>query len=352
MSKRRAIDAINLKKVDKIPFSENMYHYDYIEEVTGIDPFKKPVAAYRDFYKFFDMDLIIEIPDSKTKTIKFSDDESVKESNGTKFTKWGIEGSKWDLKHGRFKNISDLLDYDPLKDKASKILSKEHTLESLNRRIENQEIMGSDALVTGVYYTTLFMFPLLLFGWELFLIYAMEQKKDFLEKIKAFTEISLRNIQMWLDSGSEVFLCHDDIALTRGLVFPKEWYSEYIFPYYREIWKPVKDKGIPLLFVSDGKYSELIDDLVEIGVDGLFVDHNNDLNSIILKYGGKIAIIGNIDTRVLTFGKVDDVSEEITNVLSKSKGCPGYFLKASGDLPHNIPIANIRQYFEEINRIR
>ena len=180
----------------------------------------------------------------------------------------------------------------------------------------------------------------------------MEQKKDLQEKIKAFTEISLRNIQMWMDSNPEVILCHDDIALTRGLVFPRHWYQQNIFPYYREIWKPVKDKGIPILFVSDGRYSELFEDLVGIGVDGLMMDCNNNLDSAISKYGGQKTIIGNIDTNIITFGNSDDISIEITRTLNQSKRCPGYFLKATGDLPHNIPIDNIRHYFEEVREKR
>ena len=135
MSKKRAIDAINLKEVDKIPFSESMYHYNYIEEITGINPFQKPVRAYRDFYKFFDVDLIISMPYSKTRTIKFTDGESVREDNGNKFTKWGVEGSEWVLNDTRFKNIDDILSYNPLNDKTSKMLSKKHTLETINMKI-------------------------------------------------------------------------------------------------------------------------------------------------------------------------------------------------------------------------
>lgn len=280
------------------------------------------------------------------------DRKEAKEVGGVKYTEWGIEGSKWELNDKKFKDTYDILNYDPLKDKESKILRKDYIQDILRIKDENQEIMGNSALVSGVYYTTLFMFPLILFNWDLFLFYAMDNKKDFLEKIKAFAEISVRNVNMWVDNGCEVFVSHDDLALTKGLVFNKEWYQEYIFPFYREIWKPIKEKGIPLLFVSDGKYYELIDDLVDLGVDGFFIDQNNDLGSIVSKYGGKKVLIGNINTAILTFGRENDIKEEIKRVLKISDGINGYFLKASGELPHNIPISNLRLYFKEIERAR
>ena len=49
-------------------------------------------------------------------------------------------------------------------------------------------------------------------------------------------------------------------------------------------------------------------------------------------------IVGNVDTAVLTFGTPDDVRREVARCLEEAKPCAGHFIKAMGDLPHNIPL--------------
>ena len=68
-------------------------------------------------------------------------------------------------------------------------------------------------------------------------------------------------------------LSHDDLASYNGPVMSPEWLREHILRWYRKIWEPIKRKGIKVIFVSDGDYSLLIDDLAKLGADGFMIDH-------------------------------------------------------------------------------
>jgi uroporphyrinogen-III decarboxylase len=172
------------------------------------------------------------------------------------------------------------------------------------------------------------------------------EPERFAHTIDLFTEFSIRNVKEWLKEDIEVMFCHDDLSLSRGLVFPKEWYHKYIFPNYERIFDPIKKAGKKIIFVSDGNYTQLIDDLFAVGVDGLIVDNYVELDPVIRKYGKEKVICGNVDSRILTEGSIESVKKEVKRCMDIGKKYPGYFIRAAGDLPHNIPLENIECYFD------
>jgi uroporphyrinogen-III decarboxylase len=160
-------------------------------------------------------------------------------------------------------------------------------------------------------------------------------------------EISRNNIAKWVkQSHSPVFLFHDDIAMTRGLVFSKEWYLKEIIPRYEQILEPAFQSGKKLVFISDGNYMDLIPEIMSLGIHGLMIDLSNDLEWVLKTYGMDHVVIGNINTMTLTFGTRDDIRHEVQRCANLGKLYPGYFFKSSGDLPHNIPLDNISYYFD------
>ena len=63
------------------------------------------------------------------------------------------------------------------------------------------------------------------------------------------------------------------------------------------------------------------------------------------RYGGKKVIAGNADIAKLTFGTPEDVRKDVARCMEYGKRYPGYIIKCTGDLPHNIPLENIEAYF-------
>jgi len=61
-------------------------------------------------------------------------------------------------------------------------------------------------------------------------------------------------------------------GLDGGAIFHPNFYREYIFPRYKELWKPLKEKGIKVIFCSDGNFTEFIDDIVDAGADGFIFE--------------------------------------------------------------------------------
>jgi hypothetical protein len=345
MGRERALRAINLEETDRIPSVEILDHPEYIRKVSGIDPFEFPLEATAEAVRQLDIDWVIDLPD---RSLRFDTDESAKDlGGGRKVTEWGVAGSAWD-EAVDFHSPEDVLAYRPLEDTTARVhvVTREYQEERMTSARAHRKVVGDSALLSGLYYTTLFQYGIMGFGWEHFLVAAALEPETYSTILEQFADISERNLKEWVKDDCPVFLFHDDIAMTRGLVFPKEWYLKEILPRYDRILEPVRDSGKKMIFVSDGYYMDLIDELMALGIDGVLIDNSNDLESILTRYGKDKVVIGNVNTLTLTTGTHDEISAEIRRCGDIGRDYPGFFFRAAGDLPHNIPVENMELYFD------
>ncbi|MDO8686040.1 MAG: uroporphyrinogen decarboxylase family protein [Clostridiales bacterium] len=342
MSKERFLKAVNLQPVDRVPCNEWIDHPAFVSKLTGIDPFTDPIGAVIKSIRLLEIDWYVSLP---RHAYRFDSSGTKKDLGGGHYiSEWGFTGSSWTMEH-HFHDDEDVLTYNPLELKSAAARQADYGATIAGIKAD-QALVGENCYISGLYYTTLFQWFILTFGWELFLMTAAAEPERFKQTIARFAELSVEYATYFAQTDLPVFYCHDDLSLTRGLVFAPEWYRANIFPYYERIFEPLKKAGKKVIFVSDGNYSELIDDLIAVGVDGLTVDHFVDIENVLQRYGGKILISGNADITKLTFGTPDDVRRDVARCMAYGRRYPGYVIKVTGDLPHNIPLENIEAYFE------
>jgi hypothetical protein len=342
MSRERFLKAVNLQPVDRVPCNEWLDHPGFVRKLTGIDPFMDPGGAVVRAIRLLDIDWYVGIP---KRSHRFTGGETKKDlGSGRYVSEWGFTGSGWEMEHG-FGSDEDVLRYDPLARSApaERQAGYRAVMEGIRA---DQALVGDACYISGLYYTTLFQWFILTFGWEMFLMTAAAAPERFQRVIARFAELSCEYAAYFATTDLPVFYCHDDLALTSGPVFSPEWYRQNIFPHYERIFAPIKAAGKKIIFVSDGNYTALIDDLLSVGVDGLMVDHFNDIEAILRRHGGKVLIAGNADIAKLTFGTPQDVRRDVARCMDYGRRYRGYVIKVTGDLPHNIPLENIEAYFD------
>jgi hypothetical protein len=343
MGRQRALDALFLRPTDRIPSQEVFEHPGLIGKASGIDPFEDPVAAYMKALPLLDIDWVADIPREAT---RFPEGQgTIVREDGSRITEYGTGGSLWEDDHV-FHDLDDVLAYRPLEDSAGRVrvVRRDYRQTRMEWPRRMQSLAGETVLITGLYYTTLFQFCIMAFGWENFLQAAALEPRKFGIILDQFTEISVENVRSWVSGECPVFFFHDDLAITRGLVFAPAWYRKEIFPRYERILEPALKAGKRTVFVSDGRYDELMPDLVSLGIHGLMFDSSNDLDRVLRTYGDRIAVIGNMDTRIITQGSEEEIKAEVRRCAEVGRRYPGYFFKAFGDLPHNIPLAKLELY--------
>lgn len=345
MSYQRAWNAIHLQTGQTPAHLENLDHPAYMRELIGYDPWERPRQAYADAYRALDVDWVIGIPDRSVRLDPRA--SSFQAEDGTVYTEWGLSGSAWREEY-LFHDMESVLAYDPLVNATGeKLVTPGHNQQQIEHRRADQQLMGESALVSGLYYTTLFQFGIMIFDWELFLATAASEPARFQRVLAGFAEVSRRNMSAWAAEDMPLIFMHDDIAMEQGMVFHPAWYRKFLFPLYEYILEPLKArKDVKLAFVSDGDYSAVLDDLAGLGFDGFVINSPRmDIEAIARRLGSRAFLAGGIDTNVLTLGTPADVTRAVRDCLRKTRPAAGFFLHSGGDLPHNIPIENLRAYF-------
>jgi len=340
MSYERGWKALNLEMPDTIPHTEYCSHPELVKAVTGVDP-REDRRAWGKFFEMTNYDLLWNTNDGPTwegRTTSMG--HAVFQEGGVDFD---------DNIYCPFESPEEVLSFDPV---------AEYGLPDVDERAGYFEKVYQEGqrahptlVFTGGYYKTIFSACIHSFGWDMFLSSAPLDYERFDRVLEGFFEISMANYMAWARTSAPVFICHDDIVWSEGPVFHPDWYRRYIFPRYRKLWSVLKEAGKIVLFCSDGDFTEFIDDIAEAGADGFIFEPLTDLELVVERYGRTKVIIGNVDTRILTFGTKEDIYREVKRCADLGRDCPGYFFAVGNHIPHNVPLDNALYYLELIEKL-
>ncbi|MDI7274921.1 MAG: uroporphyrinogen decarboxylase family protein [Anaerolineae bacterium] len=129
-------------------------------------------------------------------------------------------------------------------------------------------------------------------------------------------EFALQELELWCATAVDGISFMDDWGSMRGLLIsPKTW-RELYKPLYAEYCQRIHRSGKFTFFHSDGNITEIIPDLIEIGVDALNSQlFCMDLEGVAERFRGRITFWGELDRQhILPFGSVEDVRQAVRRV--------------------------------------
>lgn len=96
--------------------------------------------------------------------------------------------------------------------------------------------------------------------------------------------------------------------------------------------------GLPLIFHSDGKLWDVIPDLIALGVNALHPIEPKamGINEVKARYGDRLALIGNIDTNLLTLGTPEQVREQVRQRIRDLAPGGGYAVGANPGISYYV----------------
>jgi len=105
------------------------------------------------------------------------------------------------------------------------------------------------------------------------------------------------------------------------------------------------NKDLPLIFHSDGNLMEIIEELIQIGIDALNPIEPQAMNIVELKqkYGEQLCLTGNIDMDYpLSRGSPSEVRRQVQERLKQLAPGGGYCLGSSNSIAHYVPLENFK----------
>ena len=360
MKRARALDRIHLRPTDRIPHWEHFSNPTFEGLVTGIDPWRHSQRARRRLLEMYPLD-VGEVPLADDPLPQLPEGElTFVEADGSRTARWGT-GKTWHWDWGkRFGSIADALAYDPPAEmdlrRAGLVADHDYSLSvdaltaGLQANLDAQRrVTGERVLVVPGFYNTLFMWPLLTFGWELFLELGALHPDETRRLLAGFAARSRKIFQAWARTDVEVLTSHDDICFQAGPVFSPDWLRANIYPYYEEFWGCLHAAGIKIIFISDGNVDKVADDIFACGADGIASEPYTDWEGIGKRHPDKI-LLGEGDSRILAGGDRAAIEAMVWRMCDHGRRFPGYFLCAGNHLPWTLPPEGIEAYFDASER--
>jgi len=188
-------------------------------------------------------------------------------------------------------------------------------------------------------------------GMEMFLLNMArdgEFARALMEKIAVYCKQLMGPFLEELGDNVDIIKIGDDLGTQESLMISPKMYRELLKPIHADFIGFIKARtNAKVLFHSDGDVATLIDDFIEIGVDILnpiqtSAGTMSDLPALKKRAGKNIVLCGGIDThRVLPFGSVSDVRDEVRRVMQILGPGGGCMIGAVHTVMNDVPPENV-----------
>jgi uroporphyrinogen decarboxylase len=172
------------------------------------------------------------------------------------------------------------------------------------------------------------------------------------ELLGAIAEYDIAQINKALTYDIDAVYLGDDWGMQRGLQMGPRLWREFILPVLKRMYGVVRKAGRFVVIHSCGDVDELLDDLVEIGLNCFnpFQPEVMDVRSLMQRYQGRLAFHGGLSTqRTLPYGSAADVRRETESLLELGRD-GGYIFGPAHDVEGDVPLENMLAFLETIQR--
>ena len=141
--------------------------------------------------------------------------------------------------------------------------------------------------------------------------------------------------------GAEFMHFGDDLGLQRSLPMSPEMWRKFIKPSYERMFRPCRQRGVPVGLHSDGHILEIIPDLIEVGVRLLNPQiRANGLEGLVRVAKGKVALNQDLDRQLFPFATPSEIEDHIGEVY-EALYMPEGGLMLYAECEPDVPLENI-----------
>jgi len=335
-SRDRVFITLEHEEPDRVPLTDHIYMPKSLEGILGKPGVRTDTPKeYVEVHKILGLDLITVFPTS-FQMAQVGKDIYIDEWG----VKWKvIEGMPWYM-DGTLKKLEDLENFiipDPNEDIWYK------PGEEIIRLVKGE--LATAAVVEGPF--TRSWLPMGFTTFVKMLRTSPNKVYRFIEKVTSFF---IEQGKQFIDRGVDLIWIPDDMGYADGLMLSPELLRKFIFPSLEKMIATFKAKGVKVLMHNDGQIMRIMDDLIRIGIDAIHPIERAagmDLKIMKEKYGDKITLIGNVNSKtVLQYGSFDDIKKQVLECLEIAAPGGGYILASDHSIHEGIPPINVKFMFE------
>jgi uroporphyrinogen decarboxylase len=186
-----------------------------------------------------------------------------------------------------------------------------------------------------------------------FMMMAYEDRELVEDILEVSTQHFVRLTKAIIEAGVDFVWPADDVAFKTGLFLPPKFMKEIWVPRMARIFEPAVNAGVPVMFHSDGRIDDIVEDLIDMGLDCLnpMDPYGVDYRQYKKKYGSRLCLSGNIDIEFpLSKGTPQDVDADVAAHMEVLKPGGGYVATVSHSVVNYIPHENVIAYINAVHK--
>lgn len=176
------------------------------------------------------------------------------------------------------------------------------------------------------------------------LLLAYIRNPDFvLDLARIATDFNKAAVEMAADRGAHAITLQGDLAFNTSTLMSPDQYRKFLKPFTAEIIDFAHEKGLKVIKHSDGNLWPILEDLVEVGFDGLHPIQPQcmEIKEVKESIQGRTALVGNIDCSfLLPFGTEEEVERTVAETIQVAAPGGGYIISSSNTIHPGVKAEN------------
>lgn len=206
-----------------------------------------------------------------------------------------------------------------------------------------REYFGEEILIRGNCDQCPFSLASMVRGAVPWMIDLMDNEKgeQARELLQYCTEATIQFLRLMAEAGAHV-LSNGDSPAGPDMISP-QMYRTFALPYEQEVAAAAHEEGLPYVLHICGNTGSILEDMLEVGCDGLEFDQKTDTQVAHRLLKDRVTFFGNIDpSGVLALGSSDLVEVRTRELLELFSDTPRFILNSGCAIPASTPEENIK----------
>lgn len=188
-------------------------------------------------------------------------------------------------------------------------------------------------------------------GYENLTFDMIDESPKLWELIEMIESFNMALVEKFVELDVDWMQYPEDLGMQIGPMISPEMFRKYVKPSYERLMKPARDRGCVVHMHSDGDIRDLVDDLIDGGVQVINLqDLVNGIDWIKERFAGKVCVDLDIDRQEVTVNgtpaMIDDlIRREVEEIGSKRGG----LMMIYGLYP-GVPLANVKAVMDAMEK--
>lgn len=169
--------------------------------------------------------------------------------------------------------------------------------------------------------------------------------------INMVLDYNIRFINKWLELGIDIMDFGDDLGNQDRLPISPEKFRRYLKPCYKKMFSLCREKNVYVYLHSDGHILEIIDDLIECGINVINPQvRANTIEGLEKVAKGKVCIDLDLDRQLFPFATPKEIREHIETAVERLNS-PNGGLMLIAECEPDVPLENIEAICDTLEDI-